>query len=47
MYIMSLVFLMYIFCFLLHESNCCGGPPQGTSGRNTYFQVKLDICRHA
>ena len=39
MYIVSILFLLYVFCFLLHEYSCCGGPPQGTSGRNTYFQV--------
>jgi len=38
MYIVSILFLLYVFCFLLHEYSCCGGPPQGTSGRNTYFQ---------
>lgn len=39
MYVVSILFLLYVFCFLLHEYSCCGGPPQGTSGRNTYFQV--------
>lgn len=39
LYMMSIMFLMYVFCYLLHESSCCGGPKQGTSGRNTYFQV--------
>ncbi len=41
LYIVAILFLLYVFCFLLHETACCGsGPPApGTVGRNTYFHV--------
>ncbi|TRY73432.1 hypothetical protein TCAL_01516 [Tigriopus californicus] len=39
LYIASLLFLLYVFCYLLHEASCCGsGPPRpGTTIRNAYF----------
>ena len=41
LYMISIIFLLYVFCFLLHEGTCCGGSPPapGTVGRNTYFHV--------
>lgn len=41
LYIAGILFLLYVYCFLLHEASCCGsGPPApGTVGRNTYFHV--------
>ena len=38
----SILFLLYVFCYLLHEGTCCGGQPPapGTVGRNTYFHVR-------
>ncbi|XP_040571544.1 uncharacterized protein [Lepeophtheirus salmonis] len=39
LYLVSILFLLYVFCYLLHESNCCGGEPMpGSTRRNTYFQ---------
>ena len=42
LYMISILFLLYVFCYLLHEGTCCGGSPPapGTVGRNTYFHVR-------
>ncbi len=41
---MAILFLLYVFCYLLHEAACCGSSPPapGTVGRNTYFHVSAD-----
>jgi len=45
LYMASILFLLYVFCYLLHEAACCGsGPPApGSVGRNTYFHVRIFI----
>ena len=37
LYLLSIFFLFYVFCYLLHESTCCRGDPEPA----TYFQVRL------
>ena len=39
LYIVSILFLLYVFCFLLHEYSCCSGPPAQPTVRNAYFHV--------
>ena len=39
LYVVSILFLLYVFCFLLHEYSCCGGPPAQPTVRNAYFHV--------
>ena len=39
LYIVSILFLLYVFCFLLHEYSCCSGPPSQPTVRNAYFHV--------
>jgi len=38
LYLLSIFFLFYVFCYLLHESTCCRGDPEPA----TYFQGGLD-----
>jgi len=43
LYLLSIFFLFYVFCYLLHESTCCRGPPEPA----TYFQGGMggmDYC---
>ena len=35
LYLLSIFFLFYVFCYLLHESTCCRADPEPA----TYFQV--------
>jgi hypothetical protein len=37
LYIVSILFLLYVFCFLLHEYSCCGRAPTQPTVRNAYF----------
>mgnify|MGYP001225222406 CR=1 FL=1 len=39
LYLLSIFFLFYVFCYLLHESNCCRGDPEPAA----YFQVSSDF----
>lgn len=39
LYVVSILFLLYVFCFLLHEYSCCGGSPAQPTVRNAYFHV--------
>merc|ERR1719167_1627533 len=35
LYLLSIFFLFYVFCYLLHESTCCRSDPEPA----TYFQM--------
>eukprot|EP00090_Calanus_glacialis_P046669 TRINITY_DN9275_c0_g1_i2.p1 TRINITY_DN9275_c0_g1~~TRINITY_DN9275_c0_g1_i2.p1 ORF type:complete len:884 (-),score=100.29 TRINITY_DN9275_c0_g1_i2:461-2989(-) len=40
LYLLSIFFLFYVFCYLLHESTCCRSDPEPA----TYFQGGMDYC---
>ena len=46
LYVVSILFLLYVFCFLLHEYSCCGGPPAQPTVRNAYFHVSKPSVKH-
>ena len=43
LYLLSIFFLFYVFCYLLHESTCCRADPEPA----TYFQVGADWLHQA